>query len=1223
MSSHSQLNVTSMPLCGRHLIEASAGTGKTYNITRIYLRLLLEKKLSVKEILVMTFTRAATEEIRGRIGETLREITPLWEQAVEQACELPENADPVFKQVFEACDKQEGLARLKAAQLELDEASVFTIHGFCQQVIAQLAFKSGFAMSLNLETDTSDLYLTAAEDWLRKLRYDDNAFLTLAEHGWHLPQGLLDSFTMACRQHQPRLLIDEQQLDNEYETALAHLTEALASEFESVRQGLLDNELSILSGVVHGHKDEQKRTQEWESILHWLSLKCVTPLDKTATAFYHGGRFKGAAIKPLVPLFDDLKALVAKVKKSLTDLTSRKQKALETLPALALVNEGISFIQKSVATQKQKLGVMDFDDLIRLLANEITKSGSSVVSALKSAYPVALIDEFQDTDADQYTILNRVYDKGCQDTSLMMIGDPKQAIYRFRGGDIFTYLKAGKEADFHWVMNTNWRSVEGMVKAYNRLFYGTPVSDGGADVFGFSIGYIPVDSTPHAKAAKAPLVDPDNTRSAMNYVWLTSTDDKSNAQSMQRQISQWIGNEIHRLFAQARLGEASIKPSDIAILVKNRNEAAVVKSTLQEQGLTSVFLSDRNNLFTTAQASDLFTVLDGIWHLDDARKVTASLVSPLWGISPQDLVTLLYHDDEGQWDRVMNLVSQMRLLWQQKGCMTVVLELLQQHYTPTNRQTERALTNYLHLAEVLEQAAIVQKRPEQLLVWLYRQVNSPQADEEMTLRLESDSQLIRIVTQHGSKGLEYPIVFVPFASGYKDPAKVGNSYANVMNYYDESSEQLVLQLGYSESAVARVRAESHAEDTRLCYVAVTRAAHRCYMGIAEFKDNEKSALARALGVDLTSQDTHWLASLERIASEPDAFSRCILVEQAFDAEHLVQNISTADESELAPLALSTFSGKAEEAWRLYSFTALSKQTESKNAAHVVDQQARASEIYPETLDDTAVDSSLESELALPFRFALEKGANSGNLLHDTLEHLDFSAPDWAESGDPMALKYGVDEEKKPLLYEWLGQVLETPLSIDDPALCLSSLSHQHTLREAEFYFPMEKTQWKKLAELLAEHRANGILGGESLPVPSSYLPAMEGMMHGFIDLIFEYKGKFYVSDYKSTWLGDSFADYDRLSVAKDLQSHLYDLQYMIYSLALHRYLSKRLPNYDPQLHFGGVYYLYLRGMHPENEGCEGVYFSKLTTKELLRLSAIFSESAGTNTSTPNATEAQE
>ncbi|GEA13003.1 exodeoxyribonuclease V subunit beta [Alteromonas sp. KUL49] len=1222
MSSNNHLDVTLMPLQGRHLIEASAGTGKTYNITRIYLRLLLEKKLSVKEILVMTFTRAATEEIRSRIGETLREITPLWEQAVQQNGALPIDADPVFKQVFEASDTQEGLALLKAAQLELDEASVYTIHGFCQQVIAQLAFKSGFAMSLNLETDTSDLYLTAAEDWLRKLRNESDAFLTLAEHGWHVPQGLLDSFGSACRQSQMRKLMDEPTLEAEYEAAIARLTQSLANEFESTRQGLLNNEQAILSGVVFGHKDEQKRTQEWAAILEWLSLKSLTPLDKTATAFYHGGRYKGAAVKPLVPLFDDLKSLVAKIKKSVADLTARKQKALESLPALTLVNGGIDYIQQSVASQKQRLGIMDFDDLIRLLANEISKPDTSIVSALRQAYPVALIDEFQDTDADQYTILNTVYEKGSIDTALMMIGDPKQAIYRFRGGDIFTYLRAGNDADFRWVMNTNWRSVEGMVGAYNRLFYGTPLSETGTEVFGFGINYLPVESTPYAKAANTPLSDPESNRSAMNYVWLPANEDKPNAQTMQRQISQWIGNEIHRLFSKATLGEASIKPSDIAILVKNRNEASVIKAVLEEQGLTSVFLSDRNNLFTSSQARDLFSVLDGIWHLDDGRKVSASLVSPLWGISPRKLVSLLYHDDEGQWDEVMNVVSQMRVLWQQKGCMAVVLELLQQHYTPTSSQTERALTNYLHLAEVLEQAAIVHKRPEQLLVWLYRQINSPQADEEMTLRLESDNQLIRIVTQHGSKGLEYPIVFVPFASGYKDPAKVGNSYANVMSYYDESSQQLTLQLGYSECAVARLRAESHAEDTRLCYVAVTRAAHRCYMGVAEFKDNEQSALARALGVASSSDDGGWQNSLESIAKEPDAFSCCITVEPDGLTQEPIHVSSNLAEPQLPTLSLSKFAGKAEEAWRLYSFTALSKQTASNSTAHVVDQQARASESYPTTEDDIGSELADNEETALPLRFTLEKGANSGNLLHDSLEQLDFSQPNWAESCDPIALKYGVGDDQKPLLYEWLAQVLDSPLSKQDPELCLAALEHKQTLREAEFYFPMEHTQWGKLANLLIKHRKNGILGTDSVAVPTSYASNMEGMMHGFIDLIFEYEGKFYVSDYKSTWLGDALVDYDRLSVAKDLQSHLYDLQYLIYSLALHRYLAKRLPDYDPEIHFGGVYYLYLRGMHPENTQSEGVYFSKITTQELQQLSAIFSDASDTSTSNVSTKEGQ-
>ncbi len=240
------------------------------------------------------------------------------------------------------------------------------------------------------------------------------------------------------------------------------------------------------------------------------------------------------------------------------------------------------------------------------------------------------------------------------------------------------------------------------------------------------------------------------------------------------------------------------------------------------------------------------------------------------------------------------------------------------------------------------------------------------------------------------------------------------------------------------------------------------------------------------------------------------------------------------------------------------------------------------------------------------RFTLEKGASAGNLLHDILEHSDFSAPDWEETGKELVNRFGLDEKRTPLLYEWLEEALQTPL-YPNMQLSMSDLPLAQTLREAEFYFPMNDTQWTQLREVLATHRQNvaDVIGGEMETAPQLITAKLQGMMHGFIDLIFEHDGQFYVADYKSTWLGDTLDSYTPTALFHNNQHHLYDLQYLIYCLALHRYLKNTLPNYDPDMHFGGVYYLYLRGMHPENERGEGVFYTDVPSSVLNRLDGIF------------------
>lgn len=266
------LNVPAMPLKGRHLIEASAGTGKTYNITRLYLRLLLEKKLNVKEILVMTFTKAATEEIKGRVAKTLREASAFWEACldvndintasasagndsasidnddVKESADLAallNSADPVYAHLYRACSPKDSLALLKAAQLELDDASVFTIHGFCQHVIGQLAFNSGFAMALNLSKDTNDLYLQATQDWIRKVSQNEDDFMLLAEQGWHVPDNLLKEFSSSVRSALTPVLLDEETIEKAFIAGLHENESTAPAQFTFHYNNIVDNEALI------------------------------------------------------------------------------------------------------------------------------------------------------------------------------------------------------------------------------------------------------------------------------------------------------------------------------------------------------------------------------------------------------------------------------------------------------------------------------------------------------------------------------------------------------------------------------------------------------------------------------------------------------------------------------------------------------------------------------------------------------------------------------------------------------------------------------------------------------------------------------------------------------------------------------------------------------------------------------------------------------------------
>ncbi|HEY5718575.1 MAG TPA: UvrD-helicase domain-containing protein, partial [Motiliproteus sp.] len=402
------LDPAGLLLSGRHLIEASAGTGKTFNITRLYLRLLLERRLPVQQILVMTFTKAATEELRGRIDRELRHAAAHWGRLGQ--------SDPFFAALEARVDPQLAPLLLHNALLHLDEAAIFTIHGFCARVLRQHALASDLAMELEMEADTSEQALEAVRDWLRGIAHQP-AYQLLSERGWHTPEAFMALFGRAIRSQAELLAAEPQQF---IDTALTAK--------QTVRQQLLALEGEIDTRLISSHKEVVKRGQEWETLLNWLGNDEIGVPPKLAMDFVNGNRYrKDEELKQWLQPFKDLKEQLPAL-----------AQAAKQAAAYPLVRDGIAAIRARFAAAKTQQGLMDFDDLISLLAERVSAvEGAALVSALRNQYPVALVDEFQDTDPHQYAILERVYPPraqavegdGKEPSALFMIGDPKQAIY--------------------------------------------------------------------------------------------------------------------------------------------------------------------------------------------------------------------------------------------------------------------------------------------------------------------------------------------------------------------------------------------------------------------------------------------------------------------------------------------------------------------------------------------------------------------------------------------------------------------------------------------------------------------------------------------------------------------------------------------------------------------------------------------------------------------------
>jgi len=1171
-----------IPLSGIHLIEASAGTGKTYNITRIYLRLLLEKKLTVKEILVMTFTKDATEEIRGRIDEFIRLAINNWEDLCQK--------DEFFTRISESVNAEDAQHLLKQALLFLDEAAIFTIHGFCKNVLKEHAFSSQVSFNANMETDHKSLVLQATQDWYRQLASeDDKAFRQVIEF-WSVPESLVSHFSKAIYKNCPLDIVESSTLVETFNT--------LAS------QALMDistNKNTVFEYLVEGKKasEQSKRVYEYQQLIDWLHNVIADHQNvsiKMPDAFIDGRRFARSSVKgELVEIF----SLVNQVKQLAKTLLSD----IARLQALSIVRQGIYRIRNTVKKQKQQLNVLSFDDLITTLAVKLHRDDSSkknLADTLIKQYPFALVDEFQDTDPEQFSILKALYYHRKEDYSqsgLMMIGDPKQAIYGFRGGDVFAYMSARNECDYQWLMDTNWRSSYQMITGYNRLFYGDELTSSGRDVFGYNIPYYPVKPSPIALKQLNENINVEGnkaqntlcaSKAALQLVHFESSEQKgSTKQTFRVEMAKWCANEIITLL---QAPNQNFEAKDIALLVRDGNEAKDIKLALFNAGLPSVYLSNRTNLMHSVQTTQLLQLLKGILFLENDRYFSAAIASPLLPYSPKAFYQL--QQDDTAWQSMKIKFSQLRDEWLNKSFITMALKLMHDQMVIIGEDSERTITNLLHLFELIQSASQRQKQPQELLYWFEQQSLAELPESENELRLESEENLIRIITQHGSKGLEYPIVFIPFATRHKHPLKFGTKNVQLIEYHNKSG-QLTVSLSGTDEAKEHMADEAYAESIRLLYVAITRAEQRCYLLSTSFEASHLSPLGLCCHWD---KETVIQQSLHALSLEPSQSINLTLVTEEIQTDVYQGSFNNTIEGKV-----TQFNGNIERDWWLSSFTALSRNIRD-NGVSLPDRDN-------EDLIQKSVDEVSKYQHLL--RFVITKGAQTGNLLHDILENLCFSHPDWPKCVKWPLVKYGElpkGYNENDLVF-WLQQVLNTPLHHE---FSLSSIGLDHCLKEVEFYFPLHKASTKQLADFLMLHRQHS-------PYSSTYDPSynkvinlpnfstLKGMMHGFIDLVFEQQGKYYICDYKSNYLGDDYSDYRGNLLQQDIVKHHYDLQYLIYALALHRYLKVTIENYQPNRDFGGVYYLYLRGMSDElqHKDC-GVFYRNISNVELLQLDAIFS-----------------
>lgn len=1233
-----KLDVLTCPLIGTTLIEASAGTGKTWAICGLYLRLILERGLAVEQILVVTFTNAAMAELRERIRDRLRQ-TILALDTLSNGAQIGVSTDPFIGALLTLLLTNHDAAtlrqRLDRALGAFDEAAIQTIHGYCQRVLGDAAFSVGQPFEQALGSDQAIQQAVVADFWRSQIVPVQD--LGLAQHlAKKLSPSILEAqlrrrlskpLSTLIWPEEPASLdrIDSERLTMLYGQAqqIWHSTQA---EIRTILlQAIAQKQLNGQSYKADKIEQGAVRWTQWfaADCLPWVapSKECLLWSAQTLKNKTNKSHFGNT---PQHPFFDIAQVLIDEL-----DAVEKRHESIR----LDLLRNFLTQAPKEVAQRKHEARQASFDDLLIKLHQSLNSdSGNALARYLNTQFPVALIDEFQDTDPLQFDIFRRIYidlplkpfQSHDQPSALFLVGDPKQAIYSFRQADLQTYLSARNRVHRQYFLANNQRSTKPLIDAVNAIF-----SRHTAAFMQAGLDFLPVG---YGEKRRGEFIDQRaQSQQAALQCWSLPVEnilDKPQAIAVSAQA---CAREISALLIAAQSGQVHLKGPDgsridlqarhIAILVRTNKQGRQMKLALAEFGIAAAELST-GNVFASAEAAELEVLLHAFAEPNRLDRVRAALSTTLTGLDATDIAGLAnpqyqsnaFAEDAQIVSTSVDLSIDVWLkrfqVWRQRWLEHGLALAVHQCFTDLAARPRllrlvdgaRRLTNFLHLIELLhvQEQSFGRADPSVLLRWLNQQRTTPSLqDDAAQLRLESDENLVSIVTIHRAKGLEYPLVFCPFIwEGISSVS--GKSHLDGIEYPSEQGRCIDFRDPKSALVIAgkqQAKVEQAAEQLRLLYVALTRAVYRCYLVCGPYhsrnttKESQRALLNWLLAGDLVESAVAWLEQ------GPD----WSLIDQAWQALRVQQSnicidpISTVLESALAPgfgqqanlavdhalLSVRHRPAPMYPRWRTDSFSGLLRAMQTRVPHQVAPVQ------MPETsqfADRDSMAAAIEATDILHFA----RGVRAGECIHAVFEFSDFCDPSsWDSAIQRALLRHPpIDAETDSAqrlnaqqLRRMLGDVLNTPLILpgDARVFRLAELSLADRISELEFSLSAQRLTAGSLKNCCARH-------GVILP-DLSFLP-LAGYLKGFIDLVFRVKHhqsgqRYYLLDWKSNYLGALAKDYDPAALWGVMYRHGYTLQALIYCLALHRYLRSRMADYRPEQHLGGALYVFVRGVRPD------------------------------------------
>lgn len=1149
---------------GLTLVEASAGTGKTYSLVRVVARQLIELNIPVEKILIVTFTKAATAELHTRLFELLNDIfTQLTTKVpVDQA----ENIDLVDKWK-NSTDKESYIKRLQLAISNFDQAKIFTIDGFFQRLQQDTSLLYSFPTDFDLITEDNEFLEKAINHYWRKHTY------ALSEEHYQkfinfLHKDKLKKFVAHRRQNPTVKLDKEYSQDGTIEGFLKLENEVILflKKEKSQLIGLIAPKPEGINNKVKTIWKEGKGKDGADSLVNDLendSLILTKENYEILELFIHSATstkiWKKDTQAAQEIFFTPIKRDFFTQLETKLDELKKYEEALTPILIAKAATEVIS----QVNTLKNQAKIQTHSDITESLYKALnSNSKHHLVKLARTRYTSVFIDEFQDTSPQQCHIFTTLFkDPVTQQDSpyFFIIGDPKQSIYKFRGADVYSYLEVATQADCSFTLDTNYRSNAHCVSACNAIF--SQASD--PFLTEERIKFTPVNSHDtstdiHNTGLVIKQIDDTTTKTALTAKTVTD-----------------IVYEISTLIA------SGIKPSAIAILISKNNDVNAYTKALHQANI-SYSRQTSSSVFSTVDAQEFKILLHSLIHPKDIKALRCALLLPALGqgkLLPDIDSSLI-----SEWKKLHEL-------WINKGLLTMVRSLEESFPIKQNLllypDALRKITNFAHLTELLnkhEKSSNIS--PNNLISWLELASNGKlnSADNmEQELRIETDKEAIQFLTQFKSKGLEFDYVFLP--TGHE--AQVLSPEKTSTIYHDE---QLQPRLSTAQNHIEKRTSEGLADQIRLLYVSLTRAKLQCYLYINK---KAKNCLLRDSILDNNT-------SIEDLINTHKGIKQKKLIEEIPPPLKTIENkekiLKTQNPLTSIPAQQKTTS----------SFSGITRGLD--NIADY-DFIAEPPQLHP--TNDSDYKNNWECDTLWD---DFKAGADLGLVLHEVFEKIDFKRFSDTQHIQEIVIKkldhylpfhqsnlptssqrYAISVKLTKFIQKWLTHKIDADLT-------LSNIEQKNRLIEPRFLLSAQEFSLEKFAYFLEESTPKDLPDSYTNSLKQLSSSQLSGFLDGFIDLIFHHQGRYHILDWKTNQIQKNNHQY----LADKMADSHYFLQYHIYLLALDRLLNQSLKDhYSPEQHLGNVYYIFLRGLDLNRTG-SGVYSSKLSPANINRLRQLAS-----------------